>query len=56
MPQPTHHCFPRRRFSSEASAHAAAARLANTQGVKRYVVACAKCGGWHLTGEGAGRG
>lgn len=44
-----HVCKPRKRFTSEQAARAAAVRISAVKKVQRYVEPCSKCNGWHLS-------
>lgn len=50
-PKKPYPCAPRRRFANRDDCFAAAVRIANVNKVRRYVVGCDKCGGWHLARE-----
>ncbi|MNZ12910.1 hypothetical protein D3C78_297930 [compost metagenome] len=47
----TDRCTSRKKFASQASAHAAARRLASA-GQERYPTECRHCRGWHLARRG----
>lgn len=44
-----HPCLPRKRFTSEVAARAAASSISIRKKVQKYAVPCGQCNGWHIS-------